>query len=1109
MRKAFKTKASALLLTGVMLCQSLVCVNAEEASSNGVKIYPKGEPRQYVFEDPAYDLGNHIGDVLLFEDFDSGDNQKFLNKEMNVRMNAWSVGENDSREDGVDVVEDELNPNNQCVRISPKTKGNIGVTPGKQYSVANHEIYEISWKMRKSEDFNGKMDVDLWLCNDAGGVLQGWELHNHSGFRAQDREAMPQLKSDEWTEFRYQINISDIKEYQEGLLPRYHNVPNEKSRIAAFEPKFTAQWIDGQENKGYLYFDDVELKLVTDELVYAPDLQADDQMYWYILGETVGFVPGTTIDTSANRYTKVKLYIYDSRGDVAETIELSAADYNKGFSWKPEKAGFYEYELALIDAEGVEHPWKEWFKVTEYHAKINYRRSMIIAPHETKPMEERRDWTGGTIITSDIRGTLEGNNAEFIDLLGCSSVRLHFVTGERLRVTSDGREVVSPKKGVYNFDYYDEVMDDCKKYGFKNYSITINGATEWANPTGMRADGFGTKTNFTPPIDSKIWNNTVRAIVEHFKDDVDRYELVNEPNYPGVSLFCPFSIEKYIELCKMGYETVKEVDPTAQVSMEAIGSATYLDDLLSRGYYDYFDYYGDHGIRGERAINRNEEMMNIYEKHNLTPKEYNMSEMHGILRRKGYQDDYNEREMGISVVKAYLIAVKGKAKDITMFGTGAISAAQNCAEYAAYLRQEWNTGMELSSFRRDITGARTPYFPAYIMFNFLDQMGKEYEYMNEAKFAENEEAKTNPRQNLVWVKNDGVDQAVVWLDHRVEAEKLSPEIVAMLKDDVTIEDFEFNKIDASNPSEVILQPETVYYITGVDAEKLAELPDGYGVNPLSKKPDLRFANVLFNLEYHTVDEALPEGMVIPEGKHTSHKLFDKDALLNDDSAEITLNDEANIQWNTNDFKWVNHGIRTDEQDITGEFAIHMDKEDGLYLVARAKGDPEYVPWNDGTNLWWVDSLQIAIDALGYGGTKGYMEYSVGNPQGLANENAPRVGTIRKEAMCDTQGFIVKSTEAKQNVVSDLGRSKIETIKNSDGTVDIVYYLWLSKQELAPYEFPADHLLSSTPLRFSLMFNQNNRIEGTNEPQRMGWIEWSSGIGGDKNASYYGRIFMDK
>lgn len=172
------------------------------------------------------------------------------------------------------------------------------------------------------------------------------------------------------------------------------------------------------------------------------------------------------------------------------------------------------------------------------------------------------------------------------------------------RTLSTGRQfrwkLVEPTKG--NFIWKDEQIALAAKYGMKvlgTIGSEVVHVPDWAKD----ADGL-------PKLDD--WYNFVFAVVDHYKDLVDYWEIWNEPDTEGGLGSNP---EFYGQLLKTAYTAAKSADPDAMVVGMVAYYAPYVDkvfnaigdrycDIVSTHRYppinfqhlsDYFDVISTHG----------------------------------------------------------------------------------------------------------------------------------------------------------------------------------------------------------------------------------------------------------------------------------------------------------------------------------------------------------------------------------------------------------------------------------------------------------------------------------------------------------------------------------
>ncbi len=133
-------------------------------------------------------------------------------------------------------------------------------------------------------------------------------------------------------------------------------------------------------------------------------------------------------------------------------------------------------------------------------------------------------------------------------------------------------------------------------------------------------------------------------------------------------------------------------------------------------------------------------------------------------------------------------------------------------------------------------------------------------------------------------------------------------------------------------------------------------------------------------------------------------------------------------------------------------------------------------------LWNYDSLQFAVDVRGKGSVMDIMEFAIG----MAGDRPVMMKTMTPD---NTGDLPTGYTPAWQPI-------KHGDVKIEHSGMKSVYKVKLDWSELYPCNW-----IPEKPLAFSLLVNDN---DGNG---RLGYLEWGSGIGGNKSAGSYGRIFF--
>jgi hypothetical protein len=147
--------------------------------------------------------------------------------------------------------------------------------------------------------------------------------------------------------------------------------------------------------------------------------------------------------------------------------------------------------------------------------------------------------------------------------------------------------VEQPKCGQYSWDYYDELTKEARAH-----NIEITGQLAYNNVQCQVG-----QADFNPP-DPGRWKNFITALVNRYKNDIHTWEVWNEPDDSG---FWTGSPQQYVALLQETYETIKGIDPAAQVSAGACSKLDYAgcDQIIAAGGQKFSDSFGFHPYVGK------------------------------------------------------------------------------------------------------------------------------------------------------------------------------------------------------------------------------------------------------------------------------------------------------------------------------------------------------------------------------------------------------------------------------------------------------------------------------------------------------------------------------
>ena len=167
--------------------------------------------------------------------------------------------------------------------------------------------------------------------------------------------------------------------------------------------------------------------------------------------------------------------------------------------------------------------------------------------------------------------------------------------------------------GVYDFSWLDTIVDELVErgvtpwlsfsYGNPLYTKDMNAAPKGLPPSNEGCNEFG--VGF-PPIKTEKerqgWKDYVRAVVKHFRNRVDHYEVWNEPDLTSFWKCQPKAAD-YVDLVRMTSEPLREEQPGAKLIGGAIAwgmtvwSLKFLDDCMKAGMHELVDIVTYHGYK--------------------------------------------------------------------------------------------------------------------------------------------------------------------------------------------------------------------------------------------------------------------------------------------------------------------------------------------------------------------------------------------------------------------------------------------------------------------------------------------------------------------------------
>lgn len=155
------------------------------------------------------------------------------------------------------------------------------------------------------------------------------------------------------------------------------------------------------------------------------------------------------------------------------------------------------------------------------------------------------------------------------------------------------------QKGAYDFTWLDEIVEKLLERGvmpWLSFSYGNSLYTSESDPTGV---GY-------PPIETDVecaaWSQYVEALVLHFRDRVDHFEVWNEPDLTSFWKRGPRAAD-YVQLVRLTAEPLRRLHPNAKLIGGAIAwgmtawSIKYLEDCFLAGMHELVDIISYHGYK--------------------------------------------------------------------------------------------------------------------------------------------------------------------------------------------------------------------------------------------------------------------------------------------------------------------------------------------------------------------------------------------------------------------------------------------------------------------------------------------------------------------------------
>lgn len=146
---------------------------------------------------------------------------------------------------------------------------------------------------------------------------------------------------------------------------------------------------------------------------------------------------------------------------------------------------------------------------------------------------------------------------------------------------------LEPARGKWNFKTLDKYVDLAEQSKI-DVVLPLGLSPSWASARPDEKSVYRAG-NAAEPRDIEDWRTYVQTVGERYKGRIKHYELWNEVNVKGFYSGTP---EKLVELARVAYKTLKEIDPEivfASPSVVGKDNYSWLDEYLSKGGASYLD----------------------------------------------------------------------------------------------------------------------------------------------------------------------------------------------------------------------------------------------------------------------------------------------------------------------------------------------------------------------------------------------------------------------------------------------------------------------------------------------------------------------------------------
>ena len=689
---------------------------------------------------------------------------------------------------------------------------------------------------------------------------------------------------------------------------------------------------------------------------------------WWTIDETVSFklsegcfpkgspkgsTKGTVIDRRPSSplpdgTKSVVGKVFDSSGSQIDEKAVPASTFiSSGWQWKAPKPGFYSVKFVAMPQAG------EGLVLSE---TITAKPGWAPSPDDPKFQHEMRSFAvlpGKPRAPAQVPAQLgvsfepPWSLSEWDACLFEDSMREASLLGFRYVRALAEWDRFEKEEGKFTWECLDHLIKSAKEKGIDKFALGFYGTPKWASPHPEKE-----KINICvreyasyAPVDISKYTNFIQAAMKRYPG-VREWEIWNEPSMPGMSCYWSDTPERYVELLKASYKTIKGRQPDAIVWTSGSYLAFY-ERIFKLGAGQYFDRLARHG----KAKVSPSAFHKIEEESGIAPKPWLNGEFHAALAGSGANDLNqmpSEDEIAHNMILSFARNMQLGAESMAFFTMSNHYGSE--MEMVDFYRKSKLFFQVCGVFRR--TPCPEPRIQAVAWRNFSDCFSGDIKVLGSY-------ATKDSMQSAALMGSDSGKVLFIWNSYPRKA-LLSKELQGAIGPKSALFDWEGFQL---NPKELSLLPFKVYFLKNPDERALSSLVKTQMVEPAKLKGKV---------------ELLHQS----KGSYREGPLFD---------GNFKVLAPEGMAWMPLD-KHVAMGNAKRDESFSARFAAGF-SEGGLELLVEVS-DAEHVQKSAGDKLWEGDSVQFAIDAQGNGDVEDRLEISAALTHSgsvMVKEHMPVIG----------------------------------------------------------------------------------------------------------------------